>query len=330
MTVKKPRRRVQKTLTGRLLAWSMLGIAAIAFYPLQMYIIPKLQRRVNALAKRRVQNIRRLSDHIGESVSGIVDVRANDTANLELARLSARLGRIYDIRFELYQRKFFIKFLNNFIDKLTPFFFFSIGGYLVIKGELTLGALIAVLAAYKDLAAPWREMLVWYQQKEDVRIKYDQVVEQFCPPGMRDEELAAKASAAGEPVLEGEIVANVSLTDDDGGRLLDGAVISLPVEGHAAIVGDAASGKSELAMILAGLIAPTSGKVTIGNQDLAELPLAVTGRRIGYVGANAHLQNASISDNLVYGLKRQPPPTVRLSGAGSSQPGLPLLGGYAG
>ncbi len=290
-----------------------LGIAAIAFYPLQMYIIPKLQRRVNALAKRRVQNIRRLSDHIGESVSGIVDVRANDTANLELARLSARLGRIYDIRFELYQRKFFIKFLNNFIDKLTPFFFFSIGGYLVIKGELTLGALIAVLAAYKDLAAPWREMLVWYQQKEDVRIKYDQVVEQFCPPGMRDEELAAKASAAGEPVLEGEIVANVSLTDDDGGRLLDGAVISLPVEGHAAIVGDAASGKSELAMILAGLIAPTSGKVTIGNQDLAELPLAVTGRRIGYVGANAHLQNASISDNLVYGLKRQPPPTATVS-----------------
>jgi ABC-type multidrug transport system fused ATPase/permease subunit len=286
-----------------------LGIAAIAFYPLQMYIIPKLQRRVNELAKRRVQNVRRLSDHIGESVSGIVDVRANDTVNLELARLSARLGRIYDIRFELYQRKFFIKFLNNFIDKLTPFFFFSIGGYLVIKGELTLGALIAVLAAYKDLAAPWREMLVWYQQKEDVRIKYDQVVEQFAPPGMRGEEPEADAAAA-QRKLAGDIVANVSLVDDDGGRLLDSAVISLPVAGHAAIVGDAASGKSELAMVLAGLIAPTSGKVAIGGQDLAELPLAVTGRRIGYVGANAHLQNASISDNLVYGLKRQPPPSA--------------------
>ncbi len=284
-----------------------LGIAAIAFYPLQMYIIPKLQRRVNELAKRRVQNVRRLSDHIGETVSGIVDVRANDTANLELARLSARLGRIYDIRFELYQRKFFIKFLNNFIDKLTPFFFFSIGGYLVIKGELTLGALIAVLAAYKDLAAPWREMLVWYQQKEDVRIKYDQVVEQFGPPGMRDEEPEALAP---EQALAGDIVANVSLVDDDGGRLLDSAVISLPVAGRAAIVGDAASGKSELAMMLGGLIAPSSGKVTIGGLDLAELPLAVTGRRIGYVGANAHLQNASISDNLVYGLKRQPPPAA--------------------
>ena len=103
----------------------LLGLAAIAFYPLQIYLVPKLQRRVNRLAKQRIQNVRRLSDHIGESVSGIVEVRANDTAAFELARFTQRLGRIYMIRFEIYRRKFFIKFLNNFLDKLTPFFFFS-------------------------------------------------------------------------------------------------------------------------------------------------------------------------------------------------------------
>ncbi len=282
-----------------------LGLAAIAFYPLQIYLIPKLQRRVNMLAKQRIQNVRRLSDHIGESVSGIVEIHANDTAQLELSRFTDRLGRIFHIRYEIYRRKFFIKFLNNFIDKLTPFFFFSIGGYLVIQGDLTLGALIAVLAAYKDLAAPWKELLVWYQQREDVRIKYEQVIEQFHPPGMLDEALQSTDAVDPGP-LEGDIAINVSLSDEDGHKILDGAAFTVPVASHVAIVGDPASGKSELAMLLARLFPPSSGRISIGAHDLARLPESVTGRRIGYVGANTHLHNASIGENLLYGLKHLP------------------------
>ena len=91
------------------------------------------------------------------------------------------LGTIYDIRFESYQRKFFVKFLNNFLGQLTPFFFLSIGGYLVIRGELSFGALVAVLIAQKELASPWNELLVFYQSFQDSRIKYEQIVEQFQP-----------------------------------------------------------------------------------------------------------------------------------------------------
>ena len=282
-----------------------LGLAAIAFYPLQIYLIPKLQRRVNTLAKQRIQNVRRLSDHIGESVSGIVEIHANDTAQLELSRFTSRLGRIFQIRYEIYRRKFFIKFLNNFIDKLTPFFFFSIGGYLVIQGELTLGALIAVLAAYKDLAAPWKELLVWYQQREDVRIKYEQVIEQFNPPGMLDETLQTPDAEDTGP-LDGDISINVSLFDEDGHKILEGAALTVPVASHIAIVGDPASGKSELAMLMARLFPPSSGRITVGGRDLSGLPESVTGRRIGYVGAHTHLHNASIGENLLYGLKHMP------------------------
>ena len=50
-----------------------LGLAAIALYPPQMWLIPKLQRKVNALAKRRVKEVRGLADRVGESISGIND-----------------------------------------------------------------------------------------------------------------------------------------------------------------------------------------------------------------------------------------------------------------
>jgi len=55
----------------------------------------------------------------------------------------------------------------------------SIGGYLAIKGHLSLGALVAVLAAYTDMTSPWKELLDYYQQKEDMTIRFQQVVREF-------------------------------------------------------------------------------------------------------------------------------------------------------
>lgn len=284
----------------------VLGVAAVALIPIQGYIIPKLQKKVNALGKQRVQNVRRLADHLGETVSGIHEIHANDAAKLELSRFGERLGTIYDIRYEIYQRKFFIKFLNNFIDKLTPFFFFSIGGYLVIQGGLTVGALVAVLNAYKDLASPWKELLMWYQQKEDVRIKYEQVVEQFEPQGMLDEELQYTEPTGPSPIKGDLIVSNLGLADEDGVRSLEGISFDAPVETHIAVVGDGGSGKTDLGLVLARLVRQTSGTITIGGADITQMAEAVTGRRIAYVGSNAFLQAFSVGDNLLYGLKHKP------------------------
>lgn len=285
--------------------WS-LGLAAAALIPVQGYIIPKLQKKVNALGKQRVQNVRRLADHLGESVSAISEIHANNAAKLELSRFTDRLATLYDIRYEIYQRKFFIKFLNNFIDKLTPFFFFSIGGYLVIQGGLTVGALVAVLNAYKDLASPWKELLMWYQQKEDVRIKYEQVVEQFEPAGMLEEELQYSEPESPSSIKGDLILSNVGLADEDGVRSLDAISFDAPVETHIAIVGDGGSGKTDLGMVMARLVRQTSGNITIGGVELGAMPEAVTGRRMAYVGSNAYLQAFSVGDNLLYGLKHKP------------------------
>src|SRR5439155_25709 len=140
----------------------VLGVAAIALYPVQGYVIPKLQFKVNQLQKRRVRTIRQVADRVQESAAGIIEIQANDTSKLRLTDFAHILGVIYDIRFEIYRRKFFAKFLNNFIGQLTPFFFYSLGCYLVIRGTLSFGALVAILAAYKDLASPWKELLDFY------------------------------------------------------------------------------------------------------------------------------------------------------------------------
>ncbi len=284
----------------------LMGTASILLYPIQGYIIPRLQKRVNLLGKARVREVRKLSEKIGESVSGIQEIHANDTAQFELADFSQRLGTIFTIRFQIYNKKFFIKFLNNLLAQFTPFFYFSIGGYLVIEGKISLGSLVAVLAAYKDLAPPWRGLLTYYQIQADSRIKYDQVISQFEPQGLMDE--GKQYSDADEfESFQGEVAAaNLSLQDEDQVTIVNGVNFKFPISEHVAIVGSSSSGKEELMLMLARLIEPTGGRLNAGDSEFSEMPEAVTGRRIGFVGQNSYIFSSSLMDNLLYGLKHRP------------------------
>jgi ABC-type multidrug transport system fused ATPase/permease subunit len=293
----------------------IMGLAAISLYPIQMYIIPKLQRQVNALGKLRVRQVRRLSERLGETVAGVRDIRANDASQFERARFSNELGVIFEIRYKIYKKKFFIKFLNNFLAQLGPFFFFSIGGYLVIRGNLTLGALVAVIAAHEKLYAPWKELLTYYQLLWDSQIKFEQVVAQFDPPGLRDEALQ---SADPEEAFEarGEMrVANLTVTGEDGEIILDGVDFSVHLPARIALVGPAGSGKEELTMVLSNLLDAASGRVLINGHDVLRLPEAVTGRAMTYVGYPAQIFGGTIADNLFFGLKHRPVRPPQLEGA---------------
>src|SRR5437764_3992431 len=284
----------------------MLGAAAVALYPLQGYLIPKMQRIISRLGRERVRKVRVLSDRIAETIAARAEIRANDAAAYQLADISQRLGEIYHIRFEIYNRKFFVKFPNNLIGNFTPFLFFLIGGYFVIKGELSFGALVAVLAAYKDISSPWKELLDFYQNQQDVAIKYEQVVEQFQVPDMLDKRLLLEAPQKLEP-LHGEVTAaNIRLVDDDGILLLEWVNFDFSLGTDVAIVGQSNSGRNLVPQLFARLVTPTSGRLVIGDTDLNSVPLAVSGRRIGYVGPITYLFSASVRDNLLLGLRHHP------------------------
>ncbi len=283
-----------------------LGLAAVALYPPQMYLIPRLQRKINSLSKERVQTARALSDRIGESVAGSAEIRGNDTFHLESADISDRLGTIFGIRVDIYKRKFFVKFLNNFLAQVTPFFFYSVGGYFVIKGELSLGALVAVLGAYKDILDPWKELLAWYSTKEDVRIKYEQIVSQFEPPGLIDSKLISDPVAK-VPPLAGEIATTGLVYSEDGViNRVDRVSCTIQAGEHVALVGGGHSGKDDIAHLVARLTFPSGGRVVVGGINFADAHQAIPGRRIAYATQNAHIFSGSLAHNLYYGLKHQP------------------------
>lgn len=280
-----------------------LGLAAISLYPFQLWLIPRLQRSVNVLAKQRVRKMREVAGEVGETVSGITDIHGNDTSRYERALFDIRLREIYEIRFNIFRRKYFIKFLNNFIAQLTPFFFYLVGGYFVIRGDLSLGALIAVLAAYKDLSGPWKELLRYYQRKEDLRVKYLQIVDQFTP-----DDLLEKSLLDDPPSSKGEVggklrLRNLSFEENENSRSVRGITLDLDLDKHLQISGDSDSGKEDFARLVARLYLPSGGSLLLNGDDTADLPEANTGRHIGYAGPDSYLFSGSVFDNIVYGLK---------------------------
>jgi len=256
-----------------------LGIIAISIIGIQGLVIPRLRRRQIELGRQRQLTARQLAGRVGELVDGVAAVHANDTSNYERAEVSARLGRIFSIRYELFMRKFLVKFLNNFLAQLTPFLFYSIGGFFALRGSIDIGQLVAVIAAYKDLPGPIKELIDWDLQRLDVQVKYSQVIDQFNADNMLDPQLQRLAS---EPVapLSGDIrLVNVSVTDDAGTRLLEQVSARLELDRHTALVGGPNSGAEHLPDALAGLLPPTSGRITINDHAIEELEESVLGRR---------------------------------------------------
>ena len=202
---------------------------------------------------------------------------------------------------------------STLLSDTTPFLFYLIGGYLALTGRFDVGSLVAVIAAYKELPSPVKELIDWDQQRQDAQIKYEQVIEQFSPDDMLAPELQRVAEESVAP-SGGLAAQGVALYDESGGTLLDDVALEVRGDAHLAIVGPGDSGKTALGQVLARLVPPSAGTLRWGEADLADLPESVLGRHISYVADETYLLPLSIHENLVYGLKHRPLRPARYEG----------------
>ncbi|MBB3976116.1 putative ABC transport system ATP-binding protein [Rhizobium azooxidifex] len=283
-----------------------LGLIAGIIVAVQAVLIPRMRRRLLVLGRERQLTARELAGRVSEIVEGINTIHAYDTSNFERADIAARLGRIFKIRYDLYQWKFLVKFINNFLASVTPFLFYLIGGYLALQGRLDIGQLVAVIAAYKDLPGPLKELIDWDQARQDVQVKYNQVVEQFKVDNLIDPAVQEVSTGEVAPLAGALAVANLTLADDSGAHTVEHISVQFPRGEYAAIIGGAAAGGDTLAEAIGRSVWPESGRIALGDADLFGLPESVVGRRITYVSSDAYFFYGTLRDNLLYSLKHAP------------------------
>ncbi|MCP4315488.1 MAG: ABC transporter ATP-binding protein [Hyphomicrobiales bacterium] len=285
-------------LTFLFLQSTLFGLITLAIVLFQAWIIPLLRRRLLVLGRMRQTNARKLAGRIGEYVQGMDDVHLHGTSNRARANIWGMLRRILVIRFELYQRKFQVKFLNNFLIQFLAFLFYLVGGYLVITGRLDLGALVASIAAYKDLPSPIKGIIDWDQQRLFNQIRYEQAIDDFANTKVIAGDLQSPVDTPPTPIKTGFSLEQITVLDAHDQPIIENFSNAVSRGEAVAIVGNADSGAEQVAEMLARLLLTGFGKITLDDRDLGTLPEIVTGQRIGYADSSTFFAGGTVKSTL--------------------------------
>jgi ABC-type multidrug transport system fused ATPase/permease subunit len=274
-----------------------LAAVSLSIYPVVVFLVPLLQRKVNQANKERVDVTRDLSDRIQETISGIHEVHGNAAYEIENDKIGLIAEKLYRIRLRWDFFRASIKVSNNFFISLGPFLIFILGGYLTIQGRLELGALVAFLSAQEKLYDPWKELIEFFQAYQDGSVTYEKTMSYF------DVETEYElVPAERQPYrLDGHVeVKNLAFVTGDGIRLLDRISFDLKSGQHMALVGFSGSGKSTLAQCVGQLYAYTDGQVLLGNAEVHELTKKDMAWNMGFVSQTPFIFGGTIQDNLLY------------------------------
>lgn len=291
-----------------------LGLISLVVILFQAWLVPRLRRRLLVLGKQRQIEARKMAGRIGEVVESIQDTHANDTTNYERALVSNTLGRLFFIRFELYQRKFSVKYINNLLIQFLAFIYYAAGGYLAIRGTLDIGQLVAVIAAYKDLPGPVRGLINYDQQRLVVDVRYNQLVEQFASDEMQNPETQKPAAEATAPLQSGFEISNLEVIDDTGSKLIEKASAKIEIGEQIAVIGAVNSGATHFTEVAARVLLPSSGRMELNGRPIGELPEHITGQRLAYVDGSTYFPQATIYQTITYVLKNRPVTAPSLEG----------------
>lgn len=286
-------------------AW--LGGIAFALILVQGIVIPYLRREQIRLGRERQIESRKLAGRIGEFVDAAPALHNYGVTAYSAAEIGDRLGVLFDIRLRLYRRKFAVKFLNNLLAQLTPFVFYIVGGYLALNGRLDIGQLVAVIAAYRDLPGPIKELIDWDQLRADVTVKYEQVVGQFWRDDLVPEEEASTGGGAAIAPDAPIVVSGLKIVSGRGIALLDRVSVTLPRPAHIALVGAVGSGRDILPKVLGRQISDYRGGVALGDRDFARMGDGEASRLLLYASSDPQIMSGTIRDNLCLPLRRRAP-----------------------
>jgi len=275
----------------------LLALVSLSIYPIVVFLVPLLQKGVNRANKKRVDAARQYSSRIAEAISGIHEIQGNGAYHIENRKCDSLVDKLLKIRIVWSLYRFGVKSANGFFTSLGPFLVFILGGWLTIKGQLELGALVAFLSAQEKLFDPWKELIEFYQVYSDGRVNYSRTMEYFdLEP---EHELEPKDR---EPLdLDGSIeVRDLSFVTESGIHLLDGINMSLKPGEHLALVGFSGSGKSTLALCIGQLYKYTGGSVLIGDKEVSGLTKKDMVNNIGFVAQSPFIFDGTIEENILY------------------------------
>src|SRR5204862_2004504 len=247
-----------------------LALVALRFLPL--FIVPT--RRVGQTRKRIKRTVQaRVGELTGIltetlSVSGALLVKVCGGEQMELRRFTAKAEEIKQLSLEQSLVGRWFQLLLGLFEAVGPAIVFALGGFLVVKGHIALGTVIAFVTVLKRLYGPARQLagvhvdlMTSYAYFERVFGVLDRM------PSIRD-----ARNAIVLPAARGRIeFRDVSFSYDDSGESLSAINLDVPAGATVAIVGPSGAGKSTIAALVMRLYDASDGVVAVDGIDVRDV-----------------------------------------------------------
>ena len=194
-----------------------------------------------------------------------------------------------------------IRVIPSALNTFNEVAIFILGFFLVIRGELTLGMLLAAQTIALSLKTQIDSVINFVQLLptfEAEVLRLEDVIEQGRDPLLSNEEselpVESNGRLSGEIVLKNVSFGFVAIKDP----FINNLNITIHPGQRIALVGGSGSGKSTLAKLIAGLHQPTEGDILFDGSSLVDTPRAISTNSLAMVQQDIQIYGCSVRDNL--------------------------------
>ncbi len=270
-----------------------LALVIFALFPVIVFAAWQFRNRVRVAYREVRRQIARLNAYIQESISGmriiqmfVQELKANERfSEINQAKYVAQIRQM--LTFAVFRPM--MSFLSSFAIALVIWY----GGFNVLRGSLSLGALTAFIQYARMLFEPVLNLSEGYNVLQAAMASSERIFR------LLDED--AEDSGAGEvlPAPEGRIeFRDVWFAYNEEDWVLKGVSFVAEPGRHVAIVGPTGSGKTTIIRILLRMYPIQKGEILLDGVPIERLDLAHLRSRMAVVLQDVFLFSGDIMDNI--------------------------------
>ncbi len=188
----------------------------------------------------------------------------------------------------------------TFINEVTNLSITIVAATAVLKGNMTLGMMLAVQFIIGQLNVPISHIIDFFRVSQDTKLSLDRLAEVH---EMENEEPEPEMKVRKMPDKKDIFINNLSFQYEGPRSPFVLKDIDLFVEENkvTAVVGTSGSGKTTLLKMLLGFYQPVTGEILLGDTKLANISLKLWRRKVGAVMQDGFLFSDSIASNIAPG-----------------------------
>lgn len=265
--------------------------------PVTWFMARYMSRKTYVLSHHSMECSSEMNGNLQEAFSSVSLIKAFSKERHTIRQLVNGLKSVFKIALEQQAMGFVNNMAIETLPGLARFFVLVFGSYWVIKGDWTIGSLLAFQAYLGYVYGPTQFLANMNYQFQESRASLERISALF--DAMPEDNIGVGERLKG-PM--GDITfKDVEFSYDGRETVLKGVNFRVKAGQKVAIVGPSGAGKTTLVSLLLRFYRPISGEIHYSNLPASVLETRALRRRFGYVPQEATLLSGSIMENLRYG-----------------------------